>query len=135
AGGPRLVAAGIGSARDIPAVHADKNPSGLVIGAGLTQECDQPCISPLHTHDLSGLLHTETKTPSPNQLGQFFTEWAVRLTGDCVGGYCKPDVPIKIYVDGKVEAGDPTQIELSDLREVAIVIGSKPDSIPSEFPR
>jgi hypothetical protein len=134
-GRPVLVPAGIGIDLDNPAVQADKNPSGLVIGAGLTQECDQPCISPLHTHDLSGLLHTETKTPSPNQLGQFFTEWAVRLTGDCVGGYCKPDVPIKIYVDGKVEAGDPTQIELSDLREVAIVIGSKPDSIPSEFPR
>jgi hypothetical protein len=106
-----------------------------VIGAGLTQVCDQPCISPLHTHDLSGILHTETKTPSPNQLGQAFTEWAVRLTNDCVGGYCKPDIPIKIYVDGKVDTGDPTQIELSDKREIAIVIGTPPATIPNEFPQ
>jgi hypothetical protein len=134
-GRPVIVPAGIGIDLDNPAVRADKSPNGVVIGAGLTQECDQPCISPLHTHDLSGLLHTETKTPSPNQLGQFFTEWAVRLTSACVGGYCKPAVPIKIYVDGKVETGDPTQIELSNLREIAIIIGSPPATIPMEFPR
>jgi hypothetical protein len=134
-GKPVVVPAGIGIDLDHPAVRADTNASDVVIGAGLTQECDEPCISPLHTHDLSGLLHTETKTPSPNQLGQFFTEWAVRLTSDCVGGYCKPDVPIKIYVDGEVETGDPTQIELSDLREIAIVIGTPPATIPKEFPK
>jgi hypothetical protein len=134
-GRPVVVPAGIGIDLDNAAVRSDKGPNGVVIGTGLTQECDQPCISPLHTHDLSGLLHTETKTPSPNRLGQFFTEWAVRLTGDCVGGYCKPDVPIKIYVDGTVEAGDPTRIELSDMREIAIVIGTPPATIPMEFPK
>ena len=134
-GRPVLVPAGIGIDLDNPAVRADKRPDGIVVGAGLTQECDEPCISPLHTHDPSGLLHTETKTPSPNQLGQFFTEWAVRLTNDCVGGYCKPDVPIKIYVDGEVATGDPAQIQLSNLREIAIVIGTRPATIPMEFPR
>ena len=134
-GRPVLVPAGIGIDLANPAVQSDKRLDGIVVGAGLKQECDQPCISPLHTHDLSGLLHTETKTPSPNQLGQFFTEWAVRLTNDCVGGYCKPAVPIKIYVDGKVNVGDPTQIELSNLREIAIVIGTAPATIPMEFPR
>lgn len=134
-GRPVLVPAGIGIDLANPDVRSDKRLDGIVVGAGLTQECDQPCISPLHTHDLSGLLHTETKTPSPNQLGQFFTQWAVRLTNDCVGGYCKPAVPIKIYVDGKVEIGNPTQIQLSDLREIAIVIGTPPATIPMEFPR
>ena len=134
-GRPVLVPAGIGIDLDNPAVRSDKRPDGLVIGAGLTQVCDQPCISPLHTHDPSGLLHTETKSPSPNQLGQFFTQWAVRLTTDCVGGYCKPTSPIRIYVDGKAQIGDPTQIELSNLREVAIVIGTPPATIPMEFPR
>ena len=65
-GKPVLVPAGIGIDIDNPAVSATRRER-TVIGAGLTQECDQPCISPLHTHDLSGLLHTETKTPSPNQ--------------------------------------------------------------------
>jgi hypothetical protein len=134
-GQPVLVPAGIGIDLDNPDTVADTNADGLVIGAGLKQECDKPCISPLHTHDLSGLLHTETKTPSPNQLGQFFTEWAVRLTPDCVGAYCKPKTPIKIYVDGSVATGDPTEIELANLREIAIVIGTPPAKIPMEFPR
>jgi hypothetical protein len=133
-GRPVLVPAGIGIDVDNPGVKSERNSSGMVTGAGFVQ-CDEPCISPLHTHDLSGLLHTETKTPSPNHLGQFFTEWAVRLTSDCVGGYCKPAVPVKIYVNGKVESGDPTQIELSDLREIAIVIGTPPATIPKEFPK
>ena len=134
-GKPILVPAGIGIDLDNPDTVADRGANGLIIGAGLSQECDKPCISPLHTHDPSGLLHTETKTTSPNKLGQFFTEWAVRLTPDCVGAYCKPKVPIKIYVDGKVETGDPREIELSDLREIAIVIGKPPAKIPMEFPR
>jgi hypothetical protein len=134
-GRPLFVPAGIGIDTDNPAVQTQKRLQGIVVGAGLTQVCDDPCISPLHTHDLSGLLHTETKTPQPNQLGQFFTQWAVRLTKNCVGGYCKPAVPIEIYVDGKVETGDPTQIELKNLREVAVVIGTPPATIPKEFPR
>jgi hypothetical protein len=132
-GKPVLVPGGIGINLDDAAVQTQTGPNGLVVGAGLTQECAQLCISPLHTHDLSGLLHTETKTPQPNHLGQFFTEWAVRLTPDCVGGYCKPEVPIKIYVDGNVETGDPRQIELSNLREIAVVIGTPPARIPSKF--
>ena len=134
-GRPVLVPAGIGIDTDNPAVQADTGSNGQVIGAGLKQECSEPCISPLHTHDLSGLLHTETKTPSPNKLGQFFTEWAVKLTPDCVGAYCKPKTPIKIYVDGQLETGDPSEIELSNLREIAIIVGRPPAKIPMEFPR
>jgi hypothetical protein len=134
-GRPVYVPAGIGIDVDNPGVQVQRASNGVVTGAGGIQGCDEPCISPLHTHDLSGVLHTETKTPQPNHLGQFFTQWAVRLTPQCIGGYCKPAVPIKIYVDGKVETGDPTQIELSNLREIAIVIGTPPATIPSAFPR
>jgi len=134
-GHPLLVPAGIGIDTANPDVQTEKRLGGIVVGAGLRGVCDKPCISPLHTHSLDGLLHTETKTPSPNKLGQFFTQWAVRLTSNCVGGYCKPAVPIKIYVDGQVETGDPTQIELKNLREIAIVIGTPPATIPMEFPR
>ena len=38
---------------DDPAVRP-AGPNGLVVGAALTQDCDQPCISPLHTHDPTG---------------------------------------------------------------------------------
>ena len=128
-GDPVTVPAGIGIDTTNPAVISDDQ------GVGLTRECDKPCISPLHTHATDGVLHTETKTPRPNNLGQFFTEWDVKLDASCVGEFCAPDSPIGFYVDGKSFDGDPREIELSDLREIAIVIGTPPDEIPSEFPQ
>jgi hypothetical protein len=128
-GDPVTVPAGIGIDTTNPAVISDDQ------GVGLTRECDKPCISPLHTHATDGVLHTETKTPKPNSLGQFFTEWNVKLDASCVGEFCAPDSPIGFYVDGKSFQGDPREIELSDLREIAIVIGTPPDEIPSEFPQ
>jgi hypothetical protein len=122
------VPAGIGININDPAVEGDPDS-----GVGLSRECDRPCISPLHTHAPDGVLHTETKTPKPNTLGQFFIEWDVRLNSSCVGEFCDPKTSWAIYVDGVVNEGDPREIELGDGREIAIVIGSAPDSIPSEF--
>jgi hypothetical protein len=132
-GEPIRVPAGIGINIKDPGVESAKLADGTT-AYGDIELCRHVCISPLHTHDDTGVLHTETKTVQPNRLGQFFTEWAVRLTPDCVGGYCKPEAPIAIHVDGKRFTGDPREIELSNLREIAIVIGTPPASIPSEFP-
>jgi hypothetical protein len=119
------VPAGIGIDTSNPAVISDAQ------GVGLERECDKPCISPLHTHATDGVLHTETKTPQPNNLGQFFIEWDVELGPGRVGEYSD----VKVYVDGEKFDGDPREIELSDRREIAIVIGSAPDEIPAEFPQ
>jgi hypothetical protein len=123
------VPAGVGIDTSNPAVVDDEQ------GVGLERECDEPCISPLHTHATDGVLHTETKTPQPNNLGQFFVEWDVKLDAGCVGEFCAPGTPIGFYVDGEAFDGDPREIELSDKREIAIVIGTPPDTIPSEFPQ
>jgi hypothetical protein len=40
---------------------------------------------------------------------------------------------VKVYVDGKPSKGDPRAILLTDRREIAIVIGRPPPSIPSRF--
>jgi hypothetical protein len=121
------VPAGIGIDTTNPAVISDEQGVGLRRG----RICDKPCISPLHTHATDGVLHTETKTPQPNTLGQFFIEWDVVLEPGRVGHYSD----VKFYVDGEAYDGDPREMELSDGREIAIVIGSAPDEIPSEFPQ
>ena len=108
---------------------------GRIVYGFIDPPCAQPCISPLHTHDVSGILHTEAKKNQFNNLGEFFTEWNVRLDDKCVGGYCKPAAPISIYVDGDAYTGNPRQIGLEDLREIAIVIGTPPSKVPSTFPR
>jgi hypothetical protein len=126
-----IVPGGIGIDTTNPGVH-----SGTVLGqpayGGIAVPCNQPCISPLHTHDVSGILHTESATAVDNTLGEFFTEWNVALTPTCVGTYCTPKTPISIYVDGQKFTGDPTAIPLTNFKEIAIVIGTPPSRIPSE---
>jgi hypothetical protein len=129
-GQPVTVPAGIGINIADPGVHHAPNPAGGTSYGGI-QLCARPCISPLHTHDTTGVLHTESATVTPNRLGELFTEWGVRLDGSCVGGYCRPRAPVAVFVDGKRYAGDPRQIGLANRREIAIVIGSPPATIPA----
>ncbi len=132
-GEPVTVPAGIGIEIDDPAVKRFKANDGSTGYGGIDPPCAEPCISPLHTHFTDGVLHTEAKQDQFNTLGEFFTEWDVRLDSQCLGGYCKPAAPISIYVDGDRYTGNPRQIQLEDKREIAIVIGTPPANIPSSF--
>ncbi|HEX6491122.1 MAG TPA: hypothetical protein VF002_07090 [Gaiellaceae bacterium] len=127
------VPAGIGINILDPAVKRGLEPDGTLAYGGITQ-CATPCISPLHTHADDGILHTESQRHRPNQLGDFFTEWNVRLSRSCVGGYCEPADPIAFFVDGQRYRGDPRTIQLTNHKDIVIVIGSPPKQIPSQFP-
>jgi hypothetical protein len=129
-GRPVRVPAGIGIDISDPGVQRARLPDGSMAFGGI-RECAKRCISPLHTHDDTGILHTESQINHPNRLGQFFTEWRVRLTRSCVGGYCRG---MRVFVNGKRFAGDPRAVTLTDRKEIAIVVGKPPVSIPSKFP-
>ena len=58
-------------------------------------------------------------------------EWGVRLDASCVGEFCRPETPIAVYVDGEPSAGNPADIVLTDLKQIAIVIGTPPAEIPA----
>jgi hypothetical protein len=124
------VPAGIGIQISDPAVRSMALPDGSMSYGGIAL-CNDPCISPLHTHDTSGILHTETATARSNTLGEFFTEWGVTLDRTCVATYCSPATNIAIFVDGAPVTTDPRAIELTDHREIAIVIGTPPAQIPA----
>jgi hypothetical protein len=126
----QIVPAGIGINIKDPAVHSGQIAGGPAYG-GIDPPCKQACISPLHTHAETGILHTESPTNVNNTLGEFFIEWDVALSSKCVGGYCTPDWKIAFYVDGKPYTGDPTKIQLTNHKEIAIVIGNPPTDIPS----
>jgi hypothetical protein len=126
-----VVPAGIGINIDDPGVRQFDTPSGVAYGG--IDLCEQACISPLHTHDADGVLHTESAIVQPNTLGQFFVEWGVRLDADCVGEFCRPGKAISVYVDGEAFEGNPADIELTDLKVIVIVIGSPPEVIPSDY--
>jgi hypothetical protein len=118
-----VVPAGIGIDIHNPAVRKFPAPDGTTDYGGINPPCRKPCISPLHTHADDGILHTEAKKDQFNRLGQFFTEWGVKLPAKA-----------KVYVDGKRFTGDPHSIQLKDRREIAVVVGKPPARIPSKFP-
>lgn len=118
-----IVPAGIGINIKDPGVKVFRDtPDGSKAYGGI-ELCAKPCISPLHTHADDGILHTEAKKDQFNRLGQFFTEWGVKIPANA-----------KVYVDGKRFKGDPRAIQLKDKREIAIVVGKPPAHIPSKFP-
>lgn len=100
------------------------------VAASIGRE-DQSFFSPLHTHATSGLIHIEAAKDQRFTLGMLFMEWGVRLTLNCVGGYCRPGTPISTYVDGHRAREPLPDIVLTKGREIALVIGSPPSSIPS----
>jgi hypothetical protein len=124
------VPAGIGINIGDPAVKSGQAYGGPAYG-GISSACRQVCISPLHTHDVTGILHTESPNKKLNTIGEFFIEWGVRLTPDCVGGFCKPKAPIAVFVNGKRWTHDPREIKLANATEIAFVIGSPPKKIPT----
>lgn len=129
-GEPVEVPGGIGINVEDPDVGTFPEPDGSTTYGGI-ELCRKPCISPLHTHTASGIIHTESKTPEPNTLGEFFVEWGVRLDDKCVADYCSPDKEIAFYVDGDPYEDEPRGIELSDQRVIVLVIGTEPSEIPT----
>jgi hypothetical protein len=123
------VPAGIGINIHDPGVQVFIAPDKSKAYGGISM-CKAACISPLHTHDDSGILHTESASAVPNQLRQLFIEWGVSLTPTCVGHYCGLTKP-HVYVNGKPYTGDPRRILLTDHKEIAVVIGTPPKRIPA----
>ena len=125
------VPAGLGIDITNPAVHVFPGIGGATGYGGINPPCKTACISPLHTHAVTGILHTESASFKDNTLGQLFIEWDVKLDKSCVNTYCKPQTTIAVYVNGKPYGGDPRTIPLSNHKEIAIVIGTPPARIPA----
>jgi hypothetical protein len=115
-----------------PGVKTFKEP-GKATGYGGIKRCEEACIAPLHTHDESGVVHIEAPKRADYRLGQFFELWNVRLTRSCVGSYCRPRAPIAVFVGGRRLRTDPADLVFEDGQEIAVVIGSPPETIPEDF--
>jgi hypothetical protein len=133
----RVASAGLsGASSESLAVHYHAHLDIFVNGhpepvAASIGRDDDSFFSPLHTHATSGMIHIEAPSDKRFTLGMLFTEWGVRLTRDCVGGYCRPRTAISAYIDGHRTAKTLSDISLTKGEEIALVIGSPPSSIPS----
>jgi len=91
-------------------------------------------ISPIHTHDTTGVIHVESPTKEEFTLGQFFAVWGVRFAPTRVGGYrSTASRPVHVYLNGKRYPSDPTRIVLASHQEIAVVIGKTPARVPASY--
>jgi hypothetical protein len=101
-------------------------PAGIGIG--------QTFISPLHTHDGSGIVHVESPDVRTFTLGEVFAVWGVRLTRRCLGGYCASGADrLRVYVGAREFTGDPRVLHLSPHAEIVVAFG-KPRELPQPLP-
>ncbi|GAA4677998.1 hypothetical protein [Frondihabitans cladoniiphilus] len=77
----------------------------------------------LHTHNTSGIIHVESPVVHDFTLGQFFTEWDVRLDARHIGA-SGGDLTqtLTVFVDGERRLGDPSSIVLHDLDSIELVV-------------
>jgi hypothetical protein len=100
------------------------NSKPVTVPAGIGINPVARFISPLHTHDVSGVIHVESDVKRDFTLGQFFDVWGVRFSKNCVGAYCaKGTNTLRVFVNGKLVSGDPRILVLREHQEIAVVYG------------
>jgi hypothetical protein len=83
-------------------------------------------ISPLHTHDISGVIHIEANSNDTFTVGQLFTEWGVKLDEKCLSAFCADDKnELVAYVNGVKVTGNPASIPFHRHDEIFISWGPK----------
>ncbi len=93
-------------------------------------------ISPVHTHDTSGIIHIESDDANATYtLGQVFTLWGVKFTNNSIGSYKNdPDNKLTVYDNGVV-VSDPVNLKLAKHHEIVVVYGTTAEkpSIPKSY--
>lgn len=94
-------------------------------------------IAPIHSHDTTGIMHVESPTVQDFTLGQFFDVWGVRLTENCIGGYCNEGEHVmRVYSNGELVTGDPRSLVLTRHQEIVVTYGTEaqvPSPVPATF--
>lgn len=94
-------------------------------------------LSPIHTHDATGIIHVESPVIRDFTLGEFFDVWGVRFDAHCIGDVCDGNGrTLSIFVNGQPYTGDPRSLVLAAHQEIAVAIGTStqlPSPVPSSF--
>ena len=88
-------------------------------------------ISPLHTHDPSGIVHMEADRDFEFTLGQFMAVWGVKFSDGQIGSLkAKGDQKLQVYLNGE-RVSDPVDLVMPEHGNVVIGYG-KSGSFPTE---
>lgn len=119
--------------------HVDVLVRGVAIPipAGIGIDERRQRISPLHTHDTTGIVHIESAEDVPFILGQLFTEWGQPLTDKRVGPVTvQPGEQVRVYRNGKQVTGDPAAVRFRPHDEIMVWLGPAGEhpQIPGSYP-
>jgi len=88
-------------------------------------------ISPLHTHDTSGIIHMEADRDFDFTLGQVMAIWGVKFSDNQIGSLkAKGDQQLQVYLNGQ-RVNDPVNVVMPERGNIVIGYG-KPGSFPTE---
>lgn len=94
-------------------------------------------ISPLHTHDTTGIIHIESEKDIPFTMGQLFAEWGQPLTSNRIG-----PVPVgageklRLYANGTEVTTDFAATKLAAHTEYYFWMGptdTPPKDVPASY--
>ncbi len=94
-------------------------------------------LSPIHTHDATGIIHVESRVVRDFTLGEYFDVWGVRFDTRCVGDACDGNGrTLSVLVNGQPFAGDPRSLVLTSRQEIVVTVGTLrqlPNPVPSSY--
>lgn len=107
--------------------------SRVIVPAGIGIGPAGRFVSPLHTHDATGVIHVESPTVETFTLGEFFGVWGVRFGNGCLGGYCTGGGRgLRVFADGRPVA-DPAALPLAQHEEIVVAYGTR-NQLPRQLP-
>ncbi|MEY2418874.1 MAG: hypothetical protein QOG90_1554 [Actinomycetota bacterium] len=110
-------------------VFYDGQPVKVPASVGIDYDAQR--ISPMHTHADSGVIHIEANQDATFTLGQFLSEWGVKVTGACVADKCGDEVAV--FVNGSIQDTPAPGLVIHAGNEIALVLGTQPPDIPSSY--
>ena len=100
-------------------------PTGIGFGVGSDDKVH--FVSPLHTHDVDGIIHVESPVRRDFTLGDVFDVWGLRFSASCLGGYCnRGDARVRVFVNGRPvgPGSDPRAVVLARHQQILISFGT-----------
>ncbi|MEE6140687.1 hypothetical protein SKC41_30805 [Mycobacterium sp. 050128] len=116
--------------------HLDVRVNGQPVEVPAMIGVDRRGISPVHTHDSTGVIHIESPVMQTFTLGEFFTEWDVGLSTDSIGGLQTGNgKTLRAFLNGTPVTGNPAALPINARDEIVLIFGSPQpgESIPSHY--
>ena len=100
-------------------------PAGLGLGVGSDHKVH--FLSPVHTHDVDGIVHVESPMQRDFTLGDVFDIWGLRFSASCLGSYCsRSDARVRVFVNGRLvgPGSHPRGVVLAARQQILVSFGS-----------